>query len=476
MAALCPKTLKAKMQKLKAMSCTNTAPRQKNKDELIKRLQLIGSLLLIVCSVARAQVPTSNVQALKVGDQVPENFWQEEHSINQNGKTKLQTLKPYQGKLLVLDFWASWCAPCVAALPKLDSLNQTFKGQLQILSVSYQSEKELAPLVAKVPQLKTLVNEKVLHQLFPHVYLPHLVWIASDGKVLAITGQDALTKSNLLNAGRGMWQNEQQKTDQYVPYDGSKLLPAQAHADLRKQLRFSSSLSQHLPGLVSQSTFKELDGVKGYHYVATNTSLMGLFAFAYSNLGIVNFNQVLNETKTPLKLIATKKEVNLNDWIKDNTYNFELLASAPLVATQPDFFKLLRQQLAIYFPAYQSELIQQKKTVWALTATGSLASIRSKGDNTYFKKDASGYYLRNFSLKSLVRMLNLNTFQKSDIPLVDDTNFSSTVDLDIVADMSDIEAINLALTPYQLQFVKKEMEVPYLRITDSLTPQLKSKL
>jgi thioredoxin 1 len=38
-------------------------------------------------------------------------------------------------KLKVLDFWASWCGPCKALKPTIESLEQEFAGQIDLLKV-----------------------------------------------------------------------------------------------------------------------------------------------------------------------------------------------------------------------------------------------------------------------------------------------------------------------------------------------------
>lgn len=47
------------------------------------------------------------------------------------------SLADYKGKAVVVDFWATWCAPCKIEIPWLEQFNQQYAGQgLQILGIS----------------------------------------------------------------------------------------------------------------------------------------------------------------------------------------------------------------------------------------------------------------------------------------------------------------------------------------------------
>ena len=49
------------------------------------------------------------------------------------------TLKQYRGKVVLLDFWATWCPPCRAAVPDLVALQTKYEKELVILGISMDS-------------------------------------------------------------------------------------------------------------------------------------------------------------------------------------------------------------------------------------------------------------------------------------------------------------------------------------------------
>lgn len=52
------------------------------------------------------------------------------------------SLKQYAGKVIYLDFWASWCAPCRTSFPLLNKLHQKLKDQgFEVVAVNMDEDK-----------------------------------------------------------------------------------------------------------------------------------------------------------------------------------------------------------------------------------------------------------------------------------------------------------------------------------------------
>lgn len=102
---------------------------------------------------------------------------------------KIQGITKYKGKYLLIDFWASWCGPCRAAIPKVKELyNQYKKKGFEVLSISIDDDKAAWRKAMKdenMPweQLLSPDKDKTMEQ-FQFSGIPTLYLIDPAGNIL----------------------------------------------------------------------------------------------------------------------------------------------------------------------------------------------------------------------------------------------------------------------------------------------------
>ena len=95
---------------------------------------LVGAIVLVlgVAVSAGAWVMRDELFRVEVGSTAPEFS-----ARRVDGTQAVRTLADYRGKVVVLNIWATWCAPCVAELPTFERLKQQVTDtNLAIVAVS----------------------------------------------------------------------------------------------------------------------------------------------------------------------------------------------------------------------------------------------------------------------------------------------------------------------------------------------------
>jgi thiol-disulfide isomerase/thioredoxin len=101
------------------------------------------------------------------------------------------TSENLKGKTVLIDFWATWCVPCVEEMPNLHKAYEKYKGEnFEILSVSLDERGETVQKFRaekwKMPWLHSLISSnKETNRQFEIVGIPKTVLIDSSGKIVA---------------------------------------------------------------------------------------------------------------------------------------------------------------------------------------------------------------------------------------------------------------------------------------------------
>lgn len=104
---------------------------------------------------------------------------------------KTQQLSAYRGKLVLVNFWASWCAPCIEELPLLVEAQTRYGPRgLQILGPAMDDAASAQPLASKLgvnyPVMADFAQvDAAMRALGNEVgALPYTVLIDTEGKIL----------------------------------------------------------------------------------------------------------------------------------------------------------------------------------------------------------------------------------------------------------------------------------------------------
>ncbi|WP_312399848.1 TlpA disulfide reductase family protein [Sphingobacterium sp.] len=227
------------------------------------RMSLTCLLLMIVSMFSlSAQTPRkdsgadglSEIKPLGIGDTIPQSLWDLKMPVYNDSKGRSSiSLSDYQdNKLIIVDFWATWCTNCLESFPKLDQLKATFKNEFDVLLVNCKRTRDDQARIDKVltkyknsyqlnVQFPYLIGDTVFNALFPHRGLPHVVWIGNDRVVKAITYTTELQEANVRQILDG------KKANLYMKDDFRYKVQDSVSSDTLKL--FSSYLSKRREGI-----------------------------------------------------------------------------------------------------------------------------------------------------------------------------------------------------------------------------------
>lgn len=133
--------------------------------------------------------PAAKAGALKVGEAAPE--W-----ALKDGDGKTVELKDLRGKVVLLDFWATWCPPCRAIMPEVQKLHEQYgdKGLVVLGMNSWEGRGKLTPEAADEQAIKFKHDNKYTYRgllraddtakAYGVSGIPAMFLIGPDGKLI----------------------------------------------------------------------------------------------------------------------------------------------------------------------------------------------------------------------------------------------------------------------------------------------------
>jgi peroxiredoxin/YHS domain-containing protein len=97
-------------------------------------------------------------------------------------------LADYKGKVVLVDFWATWCKPCVAVMPDLQKLHDKYAGKgfsMVGVSIDEDGAKTVKPWLAKRKfSYPILLDEAKVWQMWKVHSIPAMFLIDKDGQIV----------------------------------------------------------------------------------------------------------------------------------------------------------------------------------------------------------------------------------------------------------------------------------------------------
>jgi thiol-disulfide isomerase/thioredoxin len=377
-----------------------------------------------------------------------------------NYKKEKVTLSEFKGKFVIIDFWGTFCIPCINAIPKMEQLQRKFGDSLQVLMVAtdgFQKAKQFYETRQKANKpmlLPCAINRKFV-KYFQIKEVSTYVWIDDQGTIKAITDESQITEQRVADFIRGKSIEVRQKI-KTVFRDYKNSLVTTANEMDSGSVLYNSSFTKYLNGFIP--TYSPL--TRGRTKVSvTNLSIALLYRIAFGDTAhSIEFNRTVIESAHPEKLSCPKNEA-YETWKFDNTFCYELTVPKE---KQKDILKIMQGELKRMFGYNAFEEYRTQKCL-VLTAEKDFHFWANKTASPKLVFNTGGITVTNHPFAQFTEMIR---HYMQDKIILDETGITGNVDIFLQAEMNDVNSVMEALKKYGLHLRWENRQVQVLVIKD----------
>lgn len=450
---------------------------------LIKLISLILLTMVVNSRCYSYDIPsTEDIEELKIGDKCPDFVFS---NIVNSDEVSLK-LSDFGDKLVIIDFWATWCGACISSLPKLNELQEKYHDKLVILTVTKEEREKVLKLIGTLPDfhLPVLYEDETLHKYFPHRIIPHVVWIDNNRMVAGITSDTEVTETSIDAFFRSGGVDLPKKQD-FVNFRMNHSMLSQVNLP-QEYFGKISFVTGHFNGISSHAITKpEENGLMKKLYLR-NLSPIYLFNIAFTNgkIGVPNKKTVKFDLTDRNILFQEIKLSEQERWLKaiksenEDLYCYEIELREGLSPSK--FYDIVLSDLNSFFSntlGIKAVKRKEKLNCWVLKKISDDIPV-SKGGESVNTVDYENFTITSMNNQPVGNLIDLlNRFLDID-PFVDGTNYTLPLDLDLElrykypgkANFSylDTAALDAILQKQGFKIVKEHREVDILLITDKL--------
>ncbi|MEC3881615.1 TlpA family protein disulfide reductase [Parapedobacter sp. 10938] len=448
----------------------------------ISLLAVLTSMCLYAVKQVSAQgaepaaTAVTNIKPLQIGDTVPEFLW---HLpllvVNHPGEKKAITLNDYRGKLIILDFWATWCVPCVKSLGKLDSLQGRFIDDIAVVPITDEDSQKAASFFEKREwSLPTATDGSILKQYFPHKSIPHQVWL-KDGCVFAIPLPEYANGEVIASVINS--EPVRIPMNEYVPLDKSKPLFLGGNGGDGSEMLYYSAVSKRIKPRIGGGGFKNETSDNKVLFINVSADYL-LFA-AFSKEIDMDRRRVVWEVDSSLynKIQGTglsdpignyKADSAYYRWLDENLFCYNLFAVRKLGASQVR--EIMKNDLNNHFGAYygiEADVERRNVPCLVLRQTGQSSLLESEGGDLVIElNDPRRYHCTNAPFETVITQM-LSGVEPNRL-FVDYTGMGSKrVDISLPTSINgNLIQAQRELSRYGLQLSKEDILLDMLVIKE----------
>jgi len=394
--------------------------------------KIILYLLVVIPFAGNAQKPV-----LHAGSIFPD------YTIHPVINTPIKQLNPstYTDKILIINFWGTWCPPCLPEMDSLAVLKQRNKHDIEVLAVSNENVERLQNYLKRKPSSLLLASDTAsyLYRMFGFDYVGQCAIVDRKHRIIAIVQTDSVNQALINKILRG-------EPIQSTAETGKKELAADSKVfNVDAASLFSISIRPYISGATSMG--KEYTGtpLEGRRKTFINACPEILYK---SSAGIESDKQVAYEN-------TTKKEVcNFKDTTK--LFCYDVLVRQ---AMTDNLNAIMLNSLNMGLPI-KGRIEKRMIPVYVLRKkTGdSLYIALSSTAKSSYSYNGTGFEGKGIALKVFVDYLS----NELDLPVYDDTGLANKYDITTENALRTKEDIIAATAKLGLVLEKGEKEMKVL--------------